>query len=474
MLGLFFIIAAVISVLIFFVNRRGLTQVLVPLFLACELALAGYAFLHKGASDTLYYSFDSLGVLLMLVLTLLSLATFYHSFLYMRRHQFTSRQESIYFASLVMMITAMTSAYFAENIALMWVSVETTTLFVSLLIFHDRSREAIEASWKYLFISSVGVALAFMGILFLSIVASKGGLSDLSLRNLLSIAETMDTRWLKIAFLLVVTGFSAKMGLFPLHTVAVDAHTVAPPPISAFISTTLMNVGFVGIFRVFTIVAQTEILAWAQHVLLIAGLLSVAMSAVQLLRVAHAKRMFAFSSLEHMGLVAIGLAIGGVGYYAALLQIVFHSFVKSSLFYQISQVHSVYKSYNIRDISGYFRIHPAGALALLFGFVSITAMPPSGLFISELYLLIGLFTGAWVIVAVLVLLLLTVIIFVFARHTFSMLFGAVPDHIDPSVLRMNRYESLSQYILLGLVVYLGVAPPAFFTELIRQILTVLS
>lgn len=474
MLGIFFLLASVISLLIFFLNRKELTRILVPVFLAAELAMAGYAWFHGGETDTLYYSFDSLGVLLMLVLALLSLATFYHSYLYMVRHAFTARQESIYYASLVMMITAMISAYFAENIALMWVSVETTTLFVSLLIFHDRSREAIEASWKYLFISSVGVALAFMGILFLSIVATKGGLSDLSLRNLLSIAETMDTRWLKIAFLLVVTGFSAKMGLFPLHTVAVDAHTVAPPPISAFISTTLMNVGFVGIFRVFTIISQTSILPWAQHVLLIAGLLSVAMSAVQLMRVAHAKRMFAFSSLEHMGLVAVGLAIGGVGYYAALLQIVFHSFVKSSLFYQISQVHSVYKTYSIRDISGYFRVYPAGALALLFGFISITAMPPSGLFISELYLLSGLFSGGWIVVAVLLLLLLTVIIFVFARHILAMLWGSPSDKQMVPVHKMNPYESLSQYVLLGLVVYLGLAPPAFFTDLIRQILTVLS
>lgn len=474
MLGLFFISAVVISLLIFFLNRKGIADVLVPVFLAAEMGIAFYAALHINTTDTHYYYFDALGVLLTIVLAILSIATFYHSRLYLRRHSFSTRQENIYYSALILLITSMISAYFAENIALMWVSIEATTLCVSLLIFHERSREAIEASWKYLFISSVGVALAFMGILFISIVATKSGLSDLSLRNLLSISGKMDPGWLKISFLLVVTGFSAKMGLFPLHTVAVDAHTVAPPPISAFISTTLMNVGFVGIFRIFSLVSQTEVLLWARHVLLIAGLLSIAMSAIQLLRIRHFKRMFAFSSLEHMGIVAIGLAVGGAGYYAAILQLIFHSFVKSSLFYQIGQVHSVYKSYVIGDVGKYFKVNPAGAFALLLAFISITAMPPSGLFISELMLLRAMFTGGWVAVAIIVLLLLTVVIFVFGKHTLSLLFSEKEGTPALPEVRLNPFESVSQYILLGLVVYLGVAPPAYFTGLVSQVTALLN
>lgn len=474
MLGIFFIGAMVLSLLIFLVNRRGLTTVLSYVFLASEIGLSIYAALNINTVDTRYYSFDALGVLFMMVLAILSIATFYHSRLYLIRHSFTQRQESIYYAALIMLIAAMTSAYFAENIALMWVSIEATTLFVSVLIIHERTKEAIEASWKYLFISSVGVALAFMGILFLSIVATKGGLSDLSLRNLLTIAQEMDTNWLKIAFLLVVTGFSAKMGLFPLHTVAVDAHTVAPPPISAFISTTLMNVGFIGIFRVFTIIAQTEVLQWAQHVLLIAGILSIALSAIQLLRIRHFKRMFAFSSLEHMGLVAIGLAVGGMGYYAAILQIVFHSFAKSSLFYQIGQVHSIYKSYWVKDIGKYFKVNPAGGFALLLAFISITAMPPSGLFISELILIKAMFAGGYAAIAIIILLLLTVVVFVFGKHLFSLLYSETDSTVNVSKIKLNPYETISQYVLLGLVVYLGVAPPAYFTDLVHQAIAILN
>jgi hydrogenase-4 component F len=474
MLGIFFIIAIIISILIFFVNNRSMTTVLTSLFLALEISMSVFAAMKIDAIDTVYYKFDALGVLFSLVLSVLSIATFYHSRLYLIRHDFTRKQESTYYAALIMLITAMVSAYFAENIALLWVSIEATTLFVSLLIFHERSKEAIEASWKYLFISSVGVAIAFMGILFLSIVATKGGLSDLSLHNLLSITKHMDATWMKIAFLLVLTGFSAKMGLFPLHTVAIDAHTVAPFPISAFISTTLMNVGFIGIFRVFTIIAQTPVLHWAQNVLLIAGILSIGMSAIQLLRVKHLKRMFAFSSLEHMGIVAIGLAVGGIGYYAAILQIIFHSFAKASLFYQVGQVHSVFKSYLIKDVGGYIKQNPIGGFVMLFAFISITAMPPSGLFISEFLVLKAMFIGNQMVLAILILLLLTIVIYVFGKNILQLLYTPLPAEFEPRVQKLNPYETISQFILLGLVVYLGISPPAFFTDLIHQAIAILN
>jgi len=309
----FIILSFFMSISIFLFGNNSITKVLSVIFLLMLSALIGYSYMHLGQVDSTYYKYDNLGVLLSLVLGILSLATFYHSTIYLKRHQFTAKQEAIYYASLIMLVTAMICAYFAENVAVLWVSIEATTLFVSILIFHERTKEALEAAWKYLFVSSVGIALAFIGILFLSITASGSGITDLSFKHLRDITHLMNPIWLKMAFLLVLTGFSAKMGLFPLHTVAVDAHTVAPPPISAFISTTLMNVGFLGIFRIFTIISQTGVLQWAQNVLLIVGVISVFMSAIQLLRIKHYKRMFAFSSLEHMGIVALGLGVGGLG-----------------------------------------------------------------------------------------------------------------------------------------------------------------
>lgn len=473
MVFIFIILSIAISLSIYLVKKASYTKAISSVFLLSVLMIAGYAYLHLEESSSVYYKFDSLSVLLAFVLGILSLATFYHSRLFLKRHNFSVKQEAGYYSSLIMLITAMLSAYFSDNIAVLWISIEATTLFVSILIFHERTKEALEAAWKYLFVSSVGVALAFIGILFLSITASSSGITDLSLNNLLDATQTMDTVWLKMAFVLTLTGFSAKMGIFPLYTVAVDAHTVAPPPISAFISTTLMNVGFLGIFRIFTILAQTEVLQWAQNVLLIAGVISVFMSAIQLLRIKHYKRMFAFSSLEHMGIVALGLGIGGIGYYAAVLHIVFHSFAKAGLFYQIGQVHQFFNSYWIKDAAGYFKKNPIGGLSLILGVISILAIPPSGLFISEFLVFKAMFVHGHYYIAVFVLILLTVIIYSFSKNAFHLLYGETENLVDREAIKTNPWETISQFILFGLVIYLGVNPPLFFTDLINNAIAIL-
>jgi len=471
---LFILEAIIISLSIFFTQNKMVTFILSSIFLISLFVITGFAYIHIEEINSLYFKFDHLGVLLTFVLVILSISTFYHSKLYLQRYLFTAKQEAIYYASLIMLITAMMSAYFSENIAVMWVSIEATTLFVSILIFHERTKDSLEAAWKYLFVSSFGVALAFIGILFLSITASSNGITDLNLHHLLLVSKLMSPIWLKMAFLFVLTGFSAKMGLFPLHTVAVDAHTVAPPPISAFISTTLMNVGFLGIFRIFTIIAQTDVILWAQNVLLIVGVLSIFMSAIQLFRIKHYKRMFAFSSLEHMGIVALGLGIGGLGYYAAILHIVFHSFVKAGLFYQIGQVHQFFKSYWIKNTAGYFKLNPIGGLSIILGLISILAIPPSGLFISEFLTFKAMFIQHHYYIAIFVMILLTVIIFSFSKNIFHLLYFKDENEINKNAITVNPYETISQFILFGLVIYLGINPPLFFTDLINAAITVLK
>ncbi len=474
MIIIFIILSIILSASIFLFNKNTITAILSAIYLILLILISSYSYLHINEIENVYFKYDSLGVLLSFVLTILSFATFYHSRLYLQRHNFTEKQNAKYFSYLIMLITAMISAYFSNNLAVLWVSIETTTLFVSLLIYFEKTKIALEAAWKYLFVSSIGVALAFVGILFLSITASNSGITNLNISHLITIAQQMDTIWLKMAFLLVLAGFSAKMGLFPLYTVAVDAHTAAPPPISAFISTTLMNVGFIGIFRVFSIISQTTILHWAQNVLIISGVLSVFMSAIQMLKIVHSKRMFAFSSLEHMGIVALGLGIGDIGYYAAILHLILHSFAKAGLFYQIGQVHHFYGSYFIKDISGYFKQNTIGALALTFGFISILAIPPSGMFVSEFFVFKALFLENHYLIAIFVLILLSLIIYSFSKNTFHMLFNNDEKPNDMNKITPNRFETVSQFILFSLVIYLGINPPVFFVDLINNAIAILN
>ena len=472
MLLIFFIASIVISATIFLAKNKILNRILFAAFIALQIALSIYAYLHIDMEDSLFYRFDSLGVLLTLILTILIISTFYYSNIYLKRKELKARRESIYFAALIMFTVAMISAYFTENIAVLWASIEATTLFVSVLIFHERTKDALEAAWKYLFISSVGVALAFIGILFMSIIASKNGLADLNFTNLTAVAHNINTMWLKISFLLILTGFSVKISLFPLYAVAIDAKTVAASPVNALMSSALVNVGFIAIFRTYTIISHTNAMAWAQNILMFTGIISIFIAAIQLTRVKRLKRMYAFSTMEHMGIVSLGLAVGGIGYYAAILHLVFHSFVKAGLFYQITQIHTLFNSKWINDFGGFFKINPIAGLSLLVGFISITAMPPSGLFVSEFLIFKALFMSNQIAIAIATLILLTAIIYIFAKSFLRILYTPTPENIQP--VKINYAENIIQFILFGLVIYLGINPPLFFTDLIHAAIAVLN
>ena len=474
MLVAYLLLAVVTSGAVFCFRNRTATLLSISLFLVGQTVLSVYAFCHLNERASTYFTFDPLGVILSSVLTLLSFATFYHSYLYLERHSDTKRNKSIYYAALIMLSASLNGAYFAEHLGTLWSFIEATTLCVAVLIYHDRTNHALEATWKYVFICSIGLAVALVAILCISIASSKEGVTDLNLSTIIAHAQGMDTIWIKITFILALAGFSAKMGLFPLHAICVDAHTVAPAPISAFISTTLMNVGFLGIYRMYCIVAQTDALPWANRVLMIVGIISMTLSAVQLLKIKHFKRMFAFSSMEHMGIVALALSAGGIGYYAAILHIVLHSFAKAGLFYQIGQVYSVYRSHLIKESGNYMKLNPLGALVIILTFISVTAIPPSGLFISEFMMFKSLFAGEHYFVAIVALFLLTIILYVIGKCLMHLLYFKGEGIATLKPVKLNNLETLSQFVLLGLIFYLGANPPVFFTDLITGATAILK
>ncbi|MBU0487501.1 MAG: hypothetical protein KKA07_16335 [Bacteroidetes bacterium] len=455
-------------------KRKEVTNILLVLFLIGQTALSYYAYISIDQTDSLFFKFEPIGILFSWVLNLLSYTSVYYSRIYLKQHSNSVRQESIYYGLLILLIAAMTGAYFAENMAILWVCIEATTLFVAGLIYHDRSKIAIEAAWKYLFITSIGVAIAFIGILFLSIVSGESNFTGFNFGNIVLLAKEIDPLVIKIAFVLVLTGFSAKMGVFPLYSAAIDAHTVAPPPVSAFISTTLMNVGFLGIFRVYQIVAQTDAIGWANNVLMLAGILSVFLATIQLLRIKHFKRMFAFSSLEHMGIVCIGIAVGGIGYYAAILHLVFHSLVKAGMFYQIARVNNTFNSYWIKDSGNYMKISPVDSLLVILSLVLITAIPPSGLFVTEFLVFKAMFLNDNIYLAILALFLLTIILFVITRKILHLLFAPQPDDysVKPSV--DSNISLIPVLILFALSVYLVIFPPPVISELIYSAIGLLK
>jgi hydrogenase-4 component F len=468
MLAIYFILSLVLIGSTFLFKQKTTWWIIMLIFLAVQSALPVYGYLNLNNEDLGYFRYDALGIIFLAVLSILSISTVFHSYKYLGHRSEPPRMQRFYIAALIALIASMTGVYLSDHIGVMWFFVEATTLSVSFLIYHERTPIALEATWKYIFICSIGIALAFVGIIFLGTALEEGGSADLSFRSMPNFLGGSRIFMLKFSFIFMLIGFSTKMGLFPMHPIAVDAHTVAPPPISAFISTTLMNVGFVAIFRSYALFAHTPIHHWMNNILLISGLLSIFVSAIYLVRVKHLKRMSAYSSLEHMGLAAIGLATGGIGYFASILHLVLHSFAKASIFYQVDQIHRVFKSYFVKDTRGYFNRNLAGAIVMILAFIAITALPPSGMFVTEFWLMQSLFQTRNFIVLILALLFLTVAMFGLGKNIFTLLFAPPESPALSDQQKVPFYESISQFILIGLVFYLGLNPPSGMINLINE------
>jgi hydrogenase-4 component F len=363
----------------------------------------------------------------------------------------------------------MSGAYLANGMTVLWIFVEATTLAVAALIYHDHTEIALEATWKYVFICSIGIALAYLGILFLGFIYGREDAASLSFASLASIINQANPMYLKIAFIFVLVGFSTKMGLFPMHTVTIDAHSVAPPPISALISTTLMNVGFLAIFRVYSLFSSSSILNFMNEVLIISGLLSLLIAAGYMLKAKHLKRMLAYSSLENMGLVAIAIGMGGAGYYAAFLLLVLHSLTKSSLFYQMGQLSRVLHTFKLDECGRYMKLYPAGGLVLITGMICILAIPPSGLFITEFMIFKAMvFDNRWFVLVAVILLLCFVIYAMSTRIMHIVFSDPRTDNNQKAGERINPVETISQFLFLGVVIIMCFYQPSFLVDLINQ------
>ncbi len=464
---IYFIGSAIIAVLMFVVRHKLSNYLLYIPFISLQIAFTIDQAFHLNEITLIYFKTDEIGLIFLSLLTLISIPTIIHASISAERKKNNVREIAIHNAALVIFITTMSGVLICAHVGLMWAFLEATTLSAAALIYHERDNEALEAVWKYVFVASIGIALAFLGILFLGVASQDAETPDLSIDALTRNAASMNPIWLKMCFLFVVTGFSVKVGTVPLFTVDIDAKDTAPSAIGALFSGGLLNVGFVAILRFYQIFAHTSIFEWMNTVLMIVGMSSIFFATVYLLKVKNYKRMFAYSSVEHAGIAMIALAAGGVGYFAAILHLILHSLVKSSLFFQSIQVQQVFMSKNIEQTGGYLQRNPWGGVVLILGFISITAMPPSGLFISEMLTFKALIDANYIGIAIAVVVLLCFIIYGAGKNFLHILFKPLPENEYTSKVKLNPFESLSQWILLALVILIGVYPPGFLVDFIE-------
>ena len=468
MIGIYLIGAFSIALALFLNRNKIVTFVLLGLYLILQGALAIHAYSNSHATELSYFTYDSLAVLLLITLTIIAIPAIIHSHIYLEDQPAPQESRAIYYGAVILLLTAISAGYLANHIAVTWIFTEITTLSASALIYHHRNKLALEGTWKYVFICAISITFVFIGILFLSLSLEHAGSDDLSYKNLVANSSKLNPFWLRLAFLFIFTGFTAKIGLVPMFTAGIDAKDKAPAPAGALLSSVLLNLGFVGIFRFYSVIANTPLHHWANLVIGISAFLSIFIATVYMVKVKNIKRMMAYSSIEHAGLVMLGIAAGGIGYYAAILHIILHAFAKSSMFFQFTQLYRVFQSKSIYHVGNYFKYNTAGAMVLLLGFISVTAMPPSGMFVSEFLIFRSLFEAHQIILLVVVLLLLTMIIWAFGKNIMKILFIPPVDFDESHVPVISPWESSSQFILLALVVYLGLNPPTEFVELIKE------
>ena len=292
-----------------------------------------------------------------------------------------------YHAMYQALMFAMNLAFVANNIGLMWVAVELATLTTVLMVGLYRTHEALEAAWKYFILGSVGIALALFGTILVYMAAQPvlgEGANAMIWTRLLGAAAELDPAQLNLAFIFLLLGYGTKVGLAPLHAWLPDAHAEGPTPISAVLSGLLLNVALYAVLRFKLLLAANPEAIAPGPLMVSMGLISLIFAAFMMYRRRDIKRMFAYSSIEHMGIITFAFGMGGpLANFAGLLHMVMHSLTKSAIFFAVGHIAQVKGTQRIADIRGLTESHPLLGWGLVTGVVAICGLPPLGIFMSE-------------------------------------------------------------------------------------------
>jgi hydrogenase-4 component F len=364
---------------------------------------------------------DALGLLFLSITSLLFLVVAIYAVGYFRREDwgrrqdfqegflFTNAREPTFTCCLLLFLGMMTLVTASQHFGLLWVAVEATTLASAPLIYFHRHRRSLEATWKYIMICSVGIALALLGNFFLAVAATQGRHENIPmlLSSLTNSAGLLHVPWLKAAFLFLLVGYGAKMGLAPMHTWLPDAHSESPSVISALLSGALLNCAFLAILRAQQVCVAAGQGPFGQKLLIGFGLVSMVVAAAFMFGQSDFKRMLAYSSVENMGILSLAVGLGAGGGFGAMLHAVNHSLTKGMLFLVAGNILALYRSKSTREVRGVLRSLPVSGVLWVAGFLAITGSPPFGPFLSELLILKAALDHGRIVVAIVYLLTLS-------------------------------------------------------------------
>ena len=460
MINLILLFPLLACLILFIFKNRALNNWMVNLYALIHFVVSSALclnidFLPQWAASK-FFAVDNTNKIFLMVMSIVFLAVAIYNNGYLRNDSSLTRKLRHYTYMLLFFVFSMTGAILSTNLGVAWVFIEGTTLASAYLIYFHKTKHSIEAAWKYVFICSIGIALAFVGIILLTVAT--GNLNSLFYSDLYNNAALFNPFWLKLAFVFILFGIGTKMGLAPVHFWLPDAHAEAPSPISALLSATLLNSAFLVILNVFRVMTLSGCDSYARIMLFTMGFLSLFITAVFVYHINNYKRMLAYSSIENMGILAIGTALGGVGMLAAMVHLIGHSLIKASFFLTSGNVLELYETKKIKSVTGLLKKDRATGWLWVASFLGIVAFPPSVLFISEFLMVKTMFLKGHFIMCALFLLLLTIVLYGLGKAVIKMAFTENKE-TEAEVKKLSWTMYVPQIVMLLLAFVIGVYMP---------------
>jgi hydrogenase-4 component F len=469
MLILFPLVMAAVT---FAVPSNRARPYLLPIGALGHLGLVAEALFHPGGGSDVsglggWLLLDALGKVILGFLSILFFLCSLYAPGYLTLR--ADRPNRVFCANLFVALAMMTLVTVSHHLGLMWVAMEATTLASAPLLYFNRNARSLEATWKYLLIGSVGIGLALFGSFFLAYSAIKAGLeSTLLFEQLILISPKLSPPWLHAAFVLLFIGYGTKMGLAPMHTWKPDAYGEAPGIVGTLLAGGITSCAFLAILRVYQICRAGAEAEFAREIMIFFGLLSMAVAAVFMARQRDFKRMLAYSSVEHMGILVLGVGIGGLAVYGALLHLINNGLTKGVLFLSAGNIHRAYGSKLTHDVRGAIQRVPLSGAMFLLGFLAITGSPPFAPFVSEFTIVNAAIGSGQFLAGALFLLLLAIVFMGMGSTVLAVVLGNAPVQQQENRFQDSVSTSLSILLFMALVLLLGIYVPPRLESLLRE------
>lgn len=435
-----------------------------------ELALAGSIVAHVIRAQTYvvssYLVVDSLGAIMLLLTAVLGVASLLYAWAYfnfeINKGIIGFRRVRQFYVLTHLFLLTIFLASTTRNFLLLWIAIEATTLTTTFLISFYHRPAATEAAWKYLLLNSLGLLFSFLGTLIYLAVATHWAFSASGLPT--PVGPIADEGLIRIAFILILVGYGTKMGLVPMHTWKPDAYSNAPAPVVALLSTALLNIAFLAVMRFKAVTDGLLGVEFTRSPLLFLGFISILAVAFLIILQRNYKRLLAYSTIEHAGLMLLGLAFGGGAVFAVLLHMIYHALTKAVLFFSAGTIFLRYSSSAMAKVRGVFATLPVTATVFFLGALAILGLPPFGLFATELAILAAGFSAYPYLIGAIAL-LLAVTFVGFMRHVSGMLLSPPPP-TSPAI-KLPLMITGPSVALLGLLALLSWYLPAWLSDILQ-------